>query len=238
MSNNDIVVDERALPLLWMDRDMLKTHGAALGVYGIAVYMALVFFVNADGECYPSQKTIANMIGCGERSVRDALGRLKNLGLISISTRADPATGAQTSNRYGLLSFTPRHQMPPPPAPHADEVLPQQVAFGGGHDNNPAATEQASDQNDSEKTLPAITLVWEQEAKQMLSPLLAENLHDLEDTYGYQEVVDAIREAVEAKGVGKFSVRYVQRILERWAAEGRDDKRPPRDEKGERWVWF
>jgi DnaD/phage-associated family protein len=54
-----------------------------------------------------------------------------------------------------------------------------------------------------------------------LTPLLAEELMEAEDTYPAAWIEDAFREAVE---LNKRSWRYVQRILERWAAEGREDE--------------
>ena len=61
-----------------------------------------------------------------------------------------------------------------------------------------------------------------------LTPLLAEELMEAEDAYPAPWIEDAFREAVE---LNKRSWRYVQRILERWATEGRGDEEPrQRDE--------
>jgi DNA replication protein len=54
-----------------------------------------------------------------------------------------------------------------------------------------------------------------------LTPLLAEELMDAEDTYPEAWIEDAFREAV---ALNKRSWRYVRRILERWAAEGKEDE--------------
>ena len=53
----------------------------------------------------------------------------------------------------------------------------------------------------------------------MLTPLLADELREAEDTYPAQWIEDAIKLTVEAN---KRNWRYVTRILERWAAEGKD----------------
>ncbi len=58
----------------------------------------------------------------------------------------------------------------------------------------------------------------------MVTPLLAEELKDAEATYPQQWIEDAFREAVERN---KRSWRYVKRILERWAAEGRGEHGEP-----------
>jgi DnaD/phage-associated family protein len=64
-----------------------------------------------------------------------------------------------------------------------------------------------------------------------LTPLLAEELMEAEDTYPAMWIEDAFREAVE---LNKRSWRYVQRILERWAAEGKDDETSRRVDKRDR----
>jgi DNA replication protein len=64
-----------------------------------------------------------------------------------------------------------------------------------------------------------------------LTPLLAEELMEAEDTYPASWIQDAFREAVE---LNKRSWRYVQRILERWAAEGKEDETTRRGDERDR----
>jgi DnaD/phage-associated family protein len=64
-----------------------------------------------------------------------------------------------------------------------------------------------------------------------LTPLLAEELMEAEDTYPVSWIEDAFREAVE---LNKRSWRYIQRILERWAAEGKADEKTRRGDEGDR----
>jgi DNA replication protein len=74
---------------------------------------------------------------------------------------------------------------------------------------------------------PNIFVLYEQNIGP-LTPLLAEELMEAEDAYPAPWIEDAFREAVE---LNKRSWRYIQRILERWAAEGREDEEPrQRDE--------
>jgi len=54
----------------------------------------------------------------------------------------------------------------------------------------------------------------------MLTPFIADQLRDAEETYPAEWIEDAFRIAVE-QNVRKWA--YVRRILERWATEGRDD---------------
>lgn len=75
---------------------------------------------------------------------------------------------------------------------------------------------------------PNIFVLYEQNIGP-LTPLLAEQLMDAESTYPSTWIEDAFREAVE---LNKRSWRYVQRILERWSAEGRSDETTRRSDDG------
>jgi DnaD/phage-associated family protein len=71
---------------------------------------------------------------------------------------------------------------------------------------------------------PNIFVLYEQNIGP-LTPLLAEHLMEAEKTYPASWIEDAFREAVE---LNKRSWRYVQRILERWVAEGREGEKAQR----------
>jgi DNA replication protein len=77
---------------------------------------------------------------------------------------------------------------------------------------------------------PNIFVLYEQNIGP-LAPLLAEELMEAEDTYPASWIQDAFREAVE---LNKRSWRYVQRILERWAAEGKGDEASQRSDERDR----
>jgi DNA replication protein len=77
---------------------------------------------------------------------------------------------------------------------------------------------------------PNIFVLYEQNIGP-LTPLLAEELMDAEDRYPAAWIEDAFREAVE---LNKRSWRYVQRILERWAAEGKSDETSRRGDEDNR----
>ncbi len=66
---------------------------------------------------------------------------------------------------------------------------------------------------------PDIFAVYEQNIG-MLTPLIADELREAEKLYPAGWIRDAIKEAVE---LNKRSIRYIMRILERWAAEGKSD---------------
>jgi DnaD/phage-associated family protein len=77
---------------------------------------------------------------------------------------------------------------------------------------------------------PNIFVLYEQNIGP-LTPLLADQLLEAEDTYPASWIEDAIREAVD---LNKRSWRYVQRILERWAAEGKEDETARRGDSRDR----
>jgi DNA replication protein len=77
---------------------------------------------------------------------------------------------------------------------------------------------------------PNIFILYEQNIGP-LTPLLAEELGEAQDTYPASWIEDAFREAVE---LNKRSWRYIQRILERWAAEGKTDEASRRGGEGDR----
>lgn len=72
---------------------------------------------------------------------------------------------------------------------------------------------------------PHIFTLYEQNIG-VIQPMIAEELRDAERRYPQNWVDDAFREAVE---LNKRSWRYIEAILKRWAAEGKDDGRDRRD---------
>ena len=64
----------------------------------------------------------------------------------------------------------------------------------------------------------------------MLTPMIAEELQDAEKLYPAEWIESAFKEAVT---LNKRSWKYIARILERWAIEGKDDGKSRRDSKKE-----
>jgi len=75
------------------------------------------------------------------------------------------------------------------------------------------------------ETPPDIFSIYEENIG-MLTPMVAEELKDALGQYSEDWIRDAIREAVNNN---KRSWRYIQRILERWTAEGKKDGLQQRD---------
>lgn len=108
------IIDNRP-QFYWVEHDLLKTYGARMGAYGIAVYNALAYYANNANEAWPGAGTIARMIGCSERQVRATLQLLKELGVIDITPRFNE-DGKRTSNAYTL------HRVQVHPAQFAEEL--------------------------------------------------------------------------------------------------------------------
>ena len=72
---------------------------------------------------------------------------------------------------------------------------------------------------------PNVFALYEQNVG-MLTPMIADELRDAEKLYPEAWIRDAIGEAVK---LNKRSWRYIARILERWATEGRSDDDQGRD---------
>ncbi len=64
----------------------------------------------------------------------------------------------------------------------------------------------------------------------MLTPMIAEALQEAEKLYPTDWIESAFKEAV---ALNKRSWKYITRILERWAVEGKDDGKSRRDSKKE-----
>ncbi len=66
-----------------------------------------------------------------------------------------------------------------------------------------------------------------------LTPLIAEELEEAEETYPAEWVEDAFREAV---ALNKRSWRYIHAILERWMQEGRKERSGEREDDRRRYI--
>lgn len=77
---------------------------------------------------------------------------------------------------------------------------------------------------------PNIFVLYEQNIG-MLTPMIADELKEAEKLYPAGWIEEAFREAAS---LNKRSWRYVSRILERWAREGKANGEPGRDSEGDK----
>ena len=79
-------------------------------------------------------------------------------------------------------------------------------------------------------TRPNVFALYEQNVG-VLTPLIADELREAEQTYPAEWIKDAFREAVS---LNKRNWKYIRAILERWQTEGREDETGRRDGEADR----
>lgn len=97
-----IVRDRRRRGFFTIDNVVLDHYGKELKPTGIATYAGLARFANREGVCFPSQTTLANLIGMSRMQVSREIDKLKRLHLIEVQPQVGPH-GEQRSNLYILL---------------------------------------------------------------------------------------------------------------------------------------
>jgi hypothetical protein len=72
----------------WINKAILYLYGQRLKVAGIALYNALASFANSETQtCFPTQKTIAALIGSSPRTVIRRIKLLKELDLVRVEKK-------------------------------------------------------------------------------------------------------------------------------------------------------
>jgi DnaD/phage-associated family protein len=94
----------------------------------------------------------------------------------------------------------------------------------------PEGVEGEKDQENGE-VRPTIFALYEENIG-LLTPILAQELEDAERTYPPAWIAQAFREAAARN---RRNWRYIQRILERWASQGRGPERSEGTDHGEPW---
>src|SRR5256885_2607222 len=76
-----------------------EAAAARLSGEELRAYCALLLFIDENGECFPSQATLAELTGLERRSVRRALASIQTAGLLRRSPRWRD-DGARLSDPY------------------------------------------------------------------------------------------------------------------------------------------
>jgi len=72
----------------WINKKVLQLFSRSLKASGLAVYNALASFANSKNQaCFPTQKTIAELIGMSKRTVIRRVRELQELGLLGVEKR-------------------------------------------------------------------------------------------------------------------------------------------------------
>lgn len=141
--------DQRKPGWLWLRNEVIDQYGAKIGAAGIAVYVALCRYADNDSqECFPSQAALGTSLGLSPPTVRKALGKLVECGLIASETRFDES-GRQTSNLYYLLDLPPVEKIDTPPRYKNDA--------GEGYKNFPRTRPIELDSENKTEEMPGAT---------------------------------------------------------------------------------
>ena len=68
----------------WADKAVIRKYSGNVGFLAIALYHLFASMADERQTCHPSQKYIADVLGCSRRSVSRAVKRLVENGLISL----------------------------------------------------------------------------------------------------------------------------------------------------------
>ncbi len=90
-----IVQDRKRRGFFTIDNEVIDRYGAQLKPTGIATYTGLARFANREGECFPSQTTLAKRLGMSRMQVSREINKLEKLGLIEVKPQFGPH-GEQT----------------------------------------------------------------------------------------------------------------------------------------------
>jgi DNA-binding transcriptional ArsR family regulator len=71
----------------WIEKSILERYGREIKSTGLAVYNALAFFADSQGFCFPTQRSIAKIVGLSRRTVARKLKLLSELGLIEMEKK-------------------------------------------------------------------------------------------------------------------------------------------------------
>jgi len=72
----------------WIDKTVLHIFGKKIKASGVAVYNVLAYFANSKTQiCFPTQKTIAGLIGLSRRTVARKIKTLEKSGLILVEKK-------------------------------------------------------------------------------------------------------------------------------------------------------
>jgi biotin operon repressor len=71
----------------WINKSVIQEYTSKVGPIGITVYCFLASMIDSEQKCFPSQKYIAEKLGCSRATVSRTLKRLESNGLIRIDKR-------------------------------------------------------------------------------------------------------------------------------------------------------
>lgn len=71
----------------WIHKVVIQNYATRIGAFALNVYHLLASMVNKKQRCFPSQKYIAERLGCSRNTVNRAIRKLEDNHLIAIEKR-------------------------------------------------------------------------------------------------------------------------------------------------------
>lgn len=170
------------------------------------VLLALADSANDEGYCWPAYDTIAAKANLGRRYVIQIVGRLEEIGLIVKTHRFKE--GDFTSNLYRVVV----NNSSPGVVNHSSP--PSEQGFTRVVNHSSLKPPINLNNNNGE-----IFSTYESEIG-MLSPHVSDMIQDAEKDYPQDWIIEAIKIAAKSN---KRNWGYVEGILKRWKAEGKNN---------------
>lgn len=215
---------------------MVRVYESALPKNEKAIALKYADFSDDDGQgIFPSVARVAWETGYSDRSVQIITNHLIERGILlhvghhpSYGTNEyrmnhkalpeRPSWSEYISQRYsgGEVSSPPPEETSPPPEVSSPTHRVKSTTSRGAESSPDPLDNLITKEEEDRQRLNAFS-VYEQEIG-MLSPIVADKLGDLVDTYPEEWVQAAIKEAAV---YNKRSLAYVEAILKNWQANGR-----------------
>jgi DNA-binding IscR family transcriptional regulator len=188
----------------WVSKKVIREYASKLGFLPIAVYHFLASMADDSQSCYPSQRYVAEKLGCSRSSVSRALKTLTAHDLIRLST------GANMGRVYQLLEVRSCIGTTEVSHPCKSDVAPMDT-------NNTTLTR--INNNDvvrvsSEKLATERPLT----KKELLASDIAETLGDERDDHNYLSLVHRYPESVLREALSQVKQTPPERIRKSRAA--------------------
>jgi len=101
----------------WISRKILEDFASKIGVIGFALYSAYASYAGNKGVAFPSQRTLARMLGISIKTIIKYNKKLQESGLIKIEKRRGRC------NLVTLLKIEDMNQVQTPPVAGSEGVL-------------------------------------------------------------------------------------------------------------------
>ncbi len=205
-----VVQDRRRRGFFTIDNEIIDRYGAQLKPTGIATYNGLARFANRDGECFPSQTTLAKRLGMSRMQVSREINKLEKLGLIEVKPQFG-SNGEQRANLYMLLEiakpeepvkhrYTPRNSELHPPVTERDTACNRRLSKQNTAKNT---------QTEPDLEQPVVVAACS-DASNLLKKEEAETSQDVEESSDEKRLAEALRARGLAKSVAQNLVQHYE----------------------------